>query len=103
VILGLRAVTAIAEARGAAPNLAERIDDLLARLGYTLTRAFDVRAVKAALGTDKKRVAGRQHWILPMDIGTVVDVDDVTEAELDRAIARITPGAGARDTGRSAA
>lgn len=109
VVLGLRAVTAIAEGRGAAPHLAERIDTLLARLGYTLTREFDVRAVKSALGTDKKRVAGRQHWILPLDIGTVVDVDDVTEAELDRAIARIMPaeparGGGSRDAAsRSAA
>jgi hypothetical protein len=40
---------------------------------------------------DKKRVAGRQHWILPMDIGTVIDVDDVTDTELERALARITP------------
>ncbi len=109
VVLGMRAVTAIAEGRGAVPHLAERIDDLLARLGYTLTRTFDVRAVKSALGTDKKRVAGRQHWILPMDIGTVVDVSDVTDAELDRAIARILPaeparGDGSRDTAsRSAA
>ncbi len=91
VALGLRAVTAIAEGRGAAPQLAERIDDLLARLGYTLTRDFDPTAVRAALGADKKRIGGRQHWILPLDIGTVVDVDDVTDAELDRALARITP------------
>jgi 3-dehydroquinate synthetase/shikimate kinase len=91
VVLGLRAVTAIAEGRGAAVHLAERIDSLLARLGYTLTRSFDPAAVRAALGTDKKRVAGRQHWILPLDIGAVIAVDDVTDAELDRAIARITP------------
>jgi 3-dehydroquinate synthetase/shikimate kinase len=104
VVLGLRAVTAIAEGRGASPQLGERIDDLLARLGYTLTRAFDPTAVRAALGTDKKRVAGRQHWILPMEVGTVIDVDDVTEAELERAIARITPAEPARGTGtRSAA
>lgn len=99
VVLGLRAVVAIAEGRGASPALAQRIDDLLGRLGYTLTRAFDVARVKAALGTDKKRVAGRQHWILPMQVGTVIDVDDVTEAELDRAIARITPAAPAQGTG----
>ncbi len=103
VVLGLRAVTAIAEGRGATPHLADRIDGLLARLGYPLTRTFDPGAVKSALGADKKRVAGRQHWILPLDIGTVVDVDDVTEAELDRAIARILPAATSHGTGRSAA
>lgn len=91
VMLGLRAVTAIAEGRGVAPDLAERIDDLLVRLGYTLTRTFDANKVRAALGVDKKRIGGRQHWILPMAIGTVLDVDDVSEAELDGAIARITP------------
>lgn len=106
VVLGLRAVTAIAEGRGAVPHLAQRIDDLLDRLGYTLTRTFDVARVKDALGTDKKRVSGRQHWILPLDVGTVIDVDDVTEAELDRAIARITspdPGRIAAAAARSAA
>ncbi len=101
VVLGLRAVTAIAEGRGAAPHLADRIDELLVRLGYALTRHFDPVVVRAALGADKKRVAGRQHWILPLDIGTVIDVDDVTEDELDRAMGRITPAA--RDAGRSAA
>ncbi|MBI2773748.1 MAG: 3-dehydroquinate synthase, partial [Chloroflexi bacterium] len=46
-------------------------------------------AVRDALGSDKKRAAGRQRWILPLDIGRVVEVDDVSEAELDRALAAI--------------
>jgi shikimate kinase/3-dehydroquinate synthase len=91
VVLGLRAVTAIAEARGAEPGLGERIDGLLHRLGYRLTRSFDRAAVRDALGSDKKRVRGRQRWILPLSIGTVIDVDDVTELELDLALDRITP------------
>lgn len=90
VVLGLRAVAHIAAGRGAKPGLAERIDDVVARLGYERTRAFDPATVKRALTTDKKRVKGRQRWILPMDIGTVVDVDDVTEPELDAAIAHIS-------------
>ncbi len=91
VVLGLRAVSAIAEARGAEPGLGERIDDLLRRLGYRLHRSFDRAAVRDALGSDKKRIRGRQRWILPMAIGTVVDVDDVTESELQLAMDRITP------------
>jgi shikimate kinase / 3-dehydroquinate synthase len=91
VVLGLRAVTAIAECRGAEPGLSERIDALLRLLGYRLTRSFDRDAVRGALGSDKKRVRGRQRWILPMTIGSVVDVDDVTESELDLALDRITP------------
>jgi 3-dehydroquinate synthetase/shikimate kinase len=90
VVLGTRAVAHVAVGRGAAPGLAERIDDVVRDLGYELTRDFDPTVVKAALTTDKKRVKGRQRWILPMDIGTVVDVDDVTEAELDAAIAHIS-------------
>ena len=73
-----------------------RIDDLLRRLGYRLTRSFDRSAVRDAIGSDKKRVRGRQRWILPMAIGSVVDVDDVTESELDLALDRITPFARGR-------
>jgi 3-dehydroquinate synthetase len=54
-----------------------------------MRRAFDAMAVKAALRADKKRVGGRQRWILPMGIGHCVEVDDVTDAELDRALAVI--------------
>ena len=63
----------------------------MAGLGYQLTREFDAAIVKRALTTDKKRIKGRQRWILPMAVGTVIDVDDVTEAELDAAIAHISP------------
>jgi 3-dehydroquinate synthetase len=38
---------------------------------------------------DKKRRGGRQRWILPMEIGRVVEVDDVTDAELRRALRAI--------------
>ncbi len=95
VVLGLRAVAHIAGARGAEQGLAERIDEVANGLGYELRRDFDPAAVKAALVSDKKRVQGRQHWILPMGVGSVVDVDDVTEAELDAAIGAIHAG-GAR-------
>jgi 3-dehydroquinate synthetase len=38
---------------------------------------------------DKKRRAGRQRWIMPMEIGRVLEVDDVTDAELERALRAI--------------
>ncbi len=94
VVLGLRAVAHIAAGRGATPGLPERIDSVVRQLGYELTREFDAAAVKRALTTDKKRVRGRQRWILPLDIGRVIDVDDVSEAELDAAIAHIRRGQG---------
>ncbi|MFI5291846.1 MAG: bifunctional shikimate kinase/3-dehydroquinate synthase [Candidatus Limnocylindrales bacterium] len=93
VVLGLRAVTAIARGRGAEPRLAQRIDDVVHGLGYRLERRFDPEAVKAALRSDKKRHRGRQRWILPMDVGQVMEVDDVTEMELQRGLAVISTDA----------
>jgi shikimate kinase / 3-dehydroquinate synthase len=93
VVLGLRAVAHIAQGRGAEPGLAERIDGVVADLGYERHRAFDPGAVKQALGRDKKRSHGRQRWILPMAIGSVVDVDDVAESEIDAALRAISPQA----------
>lgn len=81
--LGLRAVAAIAAARGGDQGLAPRLDALLDELGFTLRHAFDAAAVRTAMLGDKKRRAGRQRWILPVDIGHVIEVDDVTDAELE--------------------
>jgi shikimate kinase/3-dehydroquinate synthase len=89
VVLGLRAVAAIARARGAEPDLAERIESVVEDLGYQRRRDFDPVAVRRALGSDKKRHRGRQRWILPLAVGHVVEVDDVTDAEIDAALAVI--------------
>jgi shikimate kinase / 3-dehydroquinate synthase len=86
VCLGLRAVAAIAAVRGEEAGLAERIDNVLAALGYPLHRSFDRAQVLAALGTDKKRERGRQRWILPMAVGRVEQVTDVTNEELETAL-----------------
>jgi shikimate kinase / 3-dehydroquinate synthase len=90
VVLGLRAVAAIAAGRGAEPDLAARIDAVVADLGFSLQRSFDAGVVRAALGSDKKRLRGRQRWILPMEVGRVVEVDDVTDAELEVALRTIS-------------
>lgn len=86
VALGLRAVAAIAVRRGAETDLPERIDSVLHDLGFPLRSRFDPSAVRAALTTDKKRDRGRQRWILPMRVGRVQEVDDVTDPDLDRAM-----------------
>ncbi len=91
VALGLRAVTAMAVARGADADLAERLDHLLIGLGLNLQRDFDASVVRSALETDKKRSRGRQRWLLPMRIGQVEEVDDVSDAELEAAMRRIGP------------
>lgn len=89
VALGLRAVAAISAGRGAEPDLAERIDHVLDAAGFPLRRSFDAAAVRRALLSDKKRAAGRQRWILPMAVGRVIEVDDVTDDELQRALGAI--------------
>jgi shikimate kinase/3-dehydroquinate synthase len=86
VVLGLRAVAAMAARRGAEPDLTERIDSVIDDLGYPLRRAFDPSVVRRALGSDKKRHHGRQRWILPMAVGRVTEVDDVSDEELERAM-----------------
>ena len=83
VALGMRAVAAIASARGADAELAPRLDVLLDWLGFALRRPFDPGAVRSAMLGDKKRNAGRQRWILPMEVGRVTEADDVTDAELE--------------------
>jgi shikimate kinase/3-dehydroquinate synthase len=98
VVLGLRAVAEIARGRGAEPDLPERIDGVIRDLGYPLRRAFDPAVVRRALGSDKKRHRGRQRWILPMAVGHVLEVDDVSDAELEQAMhvihaERTAPGA----------
>lgn len=89
VAMGLRAVAAITTGRGADRDLAPRLDALLDALGFQLRLAFDDSAVRAALHGDKKRAGNRQRWILPMTVGRVVEVDDVTDAELKRALRAI--------------
>jgi 3-dehydroquinate synthetase len=89
VALGMRAVAAIASRRGADPALSHRLDSLLEGLGFRLTHAFDPSVARAALRTDKKRRAGRQRWILPMEVGRTEEVDDVTDTELRAALRTI--------------
>jgi shikimate kinase/3-dehydroquinate synthase len=86
VALGLRAVASISTGRGADAGLPERIDDLLSGLGCPLTRRFDHGAVAAALGADKKRDRSVQRWILPMAVGRVEEVIDVSDNELATAL-----------------
>jgi 3-dehydroquinate synthetase len=86
VALGLRAVAHVAKQRGARAGLAERIDSVLSALGFEMTRHFDRAAVVTATAGDKKRELGVQRWILPMAVGEVVEVGDVTADELDDAL-----------------
>ena len=67
VVLGLRAVAAIAAGagRGARPRRSASTTVAGRPRLSRCTRTFDPAAVRAALGGDKKRHGGRQRWILP--------------------------------------
>jgi 3-dehydroquinate synthetase/shikimate kinase len=91
VALGMRVAASIAAGRGGDAGLLARLDELLDSLGFTHRREFDVATVRAAMRADKKRIGGRQRWILPMEVGRVVEVDDVTDTELRRALRVISP------------
>nr|MDQ3643223.1 3-dehydroquinate synthase [Actinomycetota bacterium] len=58
-------------------------------LGFPMTRRFDPERVKMALRGDKKREQGAIRWILPLEVGRVSEVGNVTDAEVDSAMARI--------------
>jgi shikimate kinase/3-dehydroquinate synthase len=93
VALGLCAAGELGRQRGADPDLAPGICEVLRKLGFKTRIVADGSAIRNAIGSDKKRAGGRQRWILPMAIGSVVEVDDVTDVELDAALRSIGIGA----------
>ena len=90
VCLGLRAEARIALARGLAnASFMEQIDAVLASLGFQERHAFDGAAVLRATLGDKKRTGGRQPWVLPVAVGDVTEVSDVTDREIESALGAI--------------
>ena len=88
VTLGMVAAAKIAYARKSiSSGDSERISTLcraIAPVGK-LGR-FEARAIMPFLGTDKKRIAGRNTWVLPNRIGKVTLTSDVTDKEIVAAI-----------------
>ena len=77
--------------RGAAPTRTwRRASTTLLADARLRAHARSIRRASATRCSATRSVArGRQRWILPMDIGRVVEVDDVTDAELGRALRAI--------------
>jgi 3-dehydroquinate synthase len=88
---GMMAAARLAAARGAlAAEAADALAALVAQMGPLPPVAdLAVADAVAAIRQDKKIVEGRLHFVLPRDIGRVEVVDDVTEAELARALTTI--------------
>lgn len=70
--------------------LAQRIIHLIARLGLPVSApGYDVDAVLAAMGHDKKRAGKRLRFIIPQALGDVVMIDDPGEDVVRRAVQSI--------------
>ena len=91
IALGMLAAADLSVARGA---LAERerqaLAQLIAQLG-PLPTVSDLRIgeVLEAIRRDKKVVHGRLHFVLAIEIGATMTVDDVTEEELQAVLKRL--------------
>ena len=68
---------------------AERIGRLIDRFDLPSSAPLDEARVLARLGSDKKRVAGRQRYVLPVDGGGVIIRDDVTDEAVREALATV--------------
>jgi 3-dehydroquinate synthase len=91
IALGMLAAADLGVARGA---LAERerqaLAQLIAQLGPLPSLAkLTIAEVLDAIRRDKKVVHGRLHFVLAIEIGATVTVDDVTEDELRAVLERM--------------
>jgi 3-dehydroquinate synthetase len=62
----------------------------LDRFGLPRTAAVDPDRVLSLIGSDKKRTAGRQRWVLPLRQGGVTIRDDVPEEVVRAALLEVT-------------
>ncbi|PLX51023.1 MAG: 3-dehydroquinate synthase [Desulfobulbaceae bacterium] len=90
VSIGMVAVNTIAVGKGLfAEEKARRVKELLQGFGLPVQVPADLdrQQMKEFLKTDKKSVAGKPFFILPLQIGKVVITDEVDEALIDAALA----------------
>jgi 3-dehydroquinate synthase len=91
IAIGMLAAADLATARGA---LAERgrqaLAELIAALGpLPAVTDLSIAEVLEAVRRDKKVVNGRLHFVIAIDIGATMTIDDVTEDELKAVLARL--------------
>lgn len=92
VAMGLVAATTLAVRLGkTSGTYLARLENLCTTwsLPVRLPKAFSPEAVLAALQTDKKRVQGTLHFILPVGIGEVMDCDDLDLEQLKQVLAEL--------------
>ena len=90
VALGMRAASELGVLCGTCGRQeADRIGRLIDCFDLPSSAPFDEERVIAGLGSDKKRVAGRQRYVLPTDGGGVIVRDDITEDAVRNALATV--------------
>jgi 3-dehydroquinate synthase len=92
VAMGLVAAARLAVRRGQLDrHELDRLESLCTawELPVRLPRSFSADDVLMALKTDKKRVSGALHFILPVGIGQVVDLDNLDLQQLGEVLAAL--------------
>jgi shikimate kinase/3-dehydroquinate synthase len=90
VALGMRAASELGVLCGTCGRSeANRIGGLINRFQLPSSAALNGKQVLARLASDKKRVAGRQRYVLPVDDGGVVIRDDVADDAVRTALATV--------------
>ena len=90
VALGMRAASELGVLCGTCGRPeADRIGCLIDRFDLPSTAGLQEGRVMDRLGSDKKRVAGRQRYVLPIDGGGVIIRDDVAEDAVRKALATV--------------
>ncbi len=90
ISLGMRAAAALGVLCGTCgADVASAIDRLLDRFDLPRTAELDEAKVLAKLASDKKRVAGKQRFLLPIGGGGVVVRDDVPSTAVKHALSTV--------------
>ncbi|MBA2595507.1 MAG: 3-dehydroquinate synthase [Chloroflexia bacterium] len=90
VSLGIRAALDIGVSCGTCrAEDAHHVQRLLNEFDLPEAATFDEEQVLAKLGSDKKRVDGRQRFVLPLSGGGVIIRDDVSEDAVRQALATV--------------
>lgn len=90
--LGMAAVCRIAESRGMIDaQISQDIERVMTSYGFKIKENIpDAQTVYAFMQKDKKKANGKLNFVLPVAIGEVVRVSDVTEDEIFDAIEYIS-------------
>jgi len=91
VAVGMRAAALIGQGSGTCgPDDVQRLEAMLMRYGLPLTASADPEKIWQLIGSDKKRVRGRQRWVLPQSGGGVTVQEDIDDNVVRQAIDRVT-------------